>query len=743
MKRQQKFLLIILILILSGLGLFLINRDLFQFTYDTRLPRSFASDITERDSYIIDGPLPLKPGTYELSPVMSVEGNGNEIFLIDGSDEIFFRADLTDGMKDPSFTFEISGAARQVRTGINYRGEGSAIHIEHLRISAGHVLYRESVLRHLTVSLCILLVCLWLILRLCFPGILWKIIPAFAKRENELALAGLIILTLGCCFPLLDSSSYVHGEDMFFHITRIRGLAESLRAGYFPVRDQLYWQNNYGYGVGFYYPDTLLYFPALLFLLGFELLSAYKIFLAACSFLSIASAWYAALRISKNRTAAAGAAVFMACAAYRLSNVYYRGALGETQAAMFYPLIILGLYEIFYGKRERWPFFALGFTGLLSCHLISLVIGVVLTFCFLITQLPKIIKEPKLLLPVFASALITAGLGAFFWIPMFEQTLTNPGLRINQVLTGDVGVNGANYAFPVRNLFCRFKAWDFARQAESVYPGWSLLLVPVMAAALWKNRGKAVRTADFLLLFSLPVIWMCTRSFPWEWPVFAAFVTRIQFAYRLLLPASVMLSIAGGIYFSALTRNRSKLIFGLLLVLFCFFSTAWPVLRESVLHRSVPKSEFVMQDNRVSAGEYQPVGLTRDYPSKNADTVRLAENDIPLTITDHKRQKLGFTFSYEVPDDAGEVRFSVPLIYYTGYRGTLTTEDGRTLPAEITPDEQGLVSLGSRGISRGSVSVSYQKTIPQRIGEGITIITLIICICCLLRKNKSCRSKEN
>ena len=135
-----------------------------------------------------------------------------------------------------------------------------------------------------------------------------------------------------------------------------------------------------------------------------------------------------------------------------------------------------------------------------------------------------------------------------------------------------------------------------------------------------------------------------------------------------------------------------------------------------------------MQDNRVSGEEYLPLDLDKDYPGKNADTVNLAEADIPLTITAHDRQKLGFSFTYEIPEDSGEVHFSVPLIYYTGFRGTLTTDDGNVLYPDITWDDMGLVSLSNEENTSGTVSVKYQKTPVQWIGECITSLSILAVI---------------
>ena len=724
-----------LILILLGSALIWINRDLYHYVYDVRCKREFTPETDPKWDYLVTGQIPLKPGSYVLAPEMVIEGPGSAVFLVDGNGEEFFFAELDADTENPVIPFEIRDTGKQVRLGIRYDPARSAVRMERVRITADHVLYKDSLLRHLTISGFLVILALFLFLRLCFPSVIRRLFPVLSRPENELAFVILLFLTLLSCCPLLDGNTYVHGEDMFFHLTRIRGLAESLRAGYFPVRDQLYWLHNYGYGVGFYYPDVFLYFPALLVLLGFNLLTAYKLFLGVCSFFAIFTVWYAAGRMAKNRTAAYAAALFMAFAAYRLSNLYYRGAVGETQAAVFYPLIILGLYEIFYCDTGRWPLFALGFFGILSCHIISLTIALVLTAVFLLTQVRRIFTDKKIFSALLKSVLLAAGASAFFWMPMLEQGMTNTGLRVNYVLRGVHGLNTANYAFPVRNLFARFKPWDNAFQADCIYPGWPMLLVLLLGVFAGKKRS-GVKKADFMLGYALVLLWMCTKAFPWQWKAFLVFVSRIQFAYRLLLPATVLMCLAGGIYFSVLQQGRHAGVWLLLLFAFCFCSSALPVLRETIRNRSVPRDLFVMQDNRVSGGEYMPAGLANDFPDKNGDTVFIADRDPGLLITSHDRRGLSFSFSYELPEDSGEVRFSLPLIYYTGFQGVVTSSNGDVVSPEVTGDSMGLVSLSNSGFTQGSVTVSYQKTRIQRISEFVTLLTAGIWVFSRKRRKK-------
>ncbi len=725
---KRVFIIISSVLLVLCAGLAAVNKDLYHFVYDTLCERTFSPGTDHTGNYLITEQIALKQGTYTLSPKMMVQGSGNGLYIADGNGEEIFFTELTDGMENPSFVFEIKDSSRQIRIGVRYNSPDSAIQTERIRISSDHVLYRDSLLRHAAISGLLILAAIWLVLRSCFPEIIWKLFPLFSRPENELALGFLLGITLIACYPLFSGKTYVRGEDMFFHLTRIKGLAESLRAGYFPVRNQLYWLHNYGYGVGFYYPDVFLYFPAAMVLLGFEPMSAYKVFLIVCSFFSVTSVWFAAFRISKSRPAACNAAVLMSFSAYRLSNIYYRGAVGETQAAIFLPLIILGLYEIFCENSGRWFWFACGFLGLLCSHMISLTIASAFTFLFLLTQIRRILTDRRIPAALIKSVLFVIGIGAFFWIPMLEQMATNPELRINQLIDSGAHLNTTNYAFPVQNIFSRFKTWNFAWQADCIYPGWPLLLIPILGILVWRKRDRTIKTADFMLAFSLLMLWMCTRAFPWTLKIFLPFVTRIQFAYRILLPASILLSLCGGIYFAMLSKGRCFPIWLRALVLFCFFTTAHPILQETILHRTVDKSLFVMQDNRVSGAEYLPKGLDNDFPIKNADTVFIPGGKPELTISAHNRQKLSFSFAYELPENSDDVNISVPLIYYTGFQGTITAEDGSVVRIPIRWDERGLVCINSSGINRGTVSVSYHKTPAQKFSECITMLFILAMI---------------
>ena len=118
----------------------------------------------------------------ELKALQSSETVGSEVVnlrnsLSDEGKEHF------DGFLDKlrNFDFEITGQARQVRFGIRYDPGTDSLELRRVKITAEHILYRDSLLRHAVISLLLVLLAGWFVLRTCFPSVLWKFFPLFKK----------------------------------------------------------------------------------------------------------------------------------------------------------------------------------------------------------------------------------------------------------------------------------------------------------------------------------------------------------------------------------------------------------------------------------------------------------------------------------------------------------------------------------------------------------------------------------
>ena len=196
----------------------------------------------------------------------------------------------------------------------------------------------------------------------------------------------------------------------------------------------------------------------------------------------------------------------------------------------------------------------------------------------------------------------------------------------------------------------------------------------------------------------------------------------------------MLLPISGGIYITSLCedmKNRR--------IIYALFSAAViicgaPIIYETLSSRMISRDLFWMQNNRVSGGEYKPVGLDIEYIDKNKDTVRM-DNDAARIIS-HNREGLTFTFSWTSPDNE-EVNFEVPLIDYIGYHAEQALPDGRSITIPVLRAENGLVSVSNRGYGEGTIHVHFEKTAIQKVSEAISGLAYLAVLLFAVRRKRN------
>lgn len=95
--------------------------------------------------------------------------------------------------------------------------------------------------------------------------------------------------------PGLPSSA-----DLKFHLQRIEGVYKRLLSGQFPVRIQPEWLDGNGYAVSIFYGDILMYFPAVLRMIGFTVQEAYKVYAGFINVETVFVSFYAFRRMTRD-----------------------------------------------------------------------------------------------------------------------------------------------------------------------------------------------------------------------------------------------------------------------------------------------------------------------------------------------------------------------------------------------------------------------------------------------------------
>ena len=163
------------------------------------------------------------------------------------------------------------------------------------------------------------------------------------------AILAIFTIALLSSLPLFGAQFFVGSDDLAFHLVRIEGLAAALATGQFPARLYPIFNQNFGYPLGIFYGDLLLYFPAMLRIFGTPPLLSYQANIAAINILTASLAYLSFWGIFRRHRVAFLLAAFYCLANYRLMNLYFRAALGEYTAMAFLPWIAFALWRIYAG----------------------------------------------------------------------------------------------------------------------------------------------------------------------------------------------------------------------------------------------------------------------------------------------------------------------------------------------------------------------------------------------------------
>lgn len=730
--------LVVFVLMLFG-ALFFINRDIFVFEDVYTLNQAFTPDRDAKDRYRLGPTITLKQGTYTLAITGDTGGSGNGYFIVSGEEYLveneFNQREITE-----SFPLIIEAPSSQIRLGISYEPNSGDLTINSFSINSDHVLTRDSFLRHFTLSICLIILAGLLYLRVFYSDTYFRWFGNVISRETEPVFLFLFLITILTSFPLFVRDSYLIGDDFMFHLSRIEGIKEGLEAGYFPVRIHLFVLEDYGYGSGLYYPDILLYFPAILRILGFPLIAAYKIFAVILNFLTLVSMYFTVNRIAKSEYAGYISVILYAFASYRLIDFYYRCALGEMQAFIFIPLIILGFYEIFYGNPKKWGWLALGFVGLAMTHLISLMIVGIASIVLVFFNLLKLFHDRRILTGLVKAVVTVLGISAFFFLPMIEQSVTH-NTYADTMLAQSEGAYQFNYVLSLSTLFSIFSDWQ---QTNSILPvdpnlGYPLAAVPVLLFFVGKKRNNPeIKFATYLIFAGMIVSLMTTYLFPWQ--AFGWLLNRIQFSFRLLILATPLLVIGGSILLAAMMPVNHKNLFfsGFFLVNIIF---AVPIFINLIANRTINEKHFHLDSARIIGGEYMPLNAVSAFINENHSTV-LSDNG-RFEVLSFNRKDLSFMFDFRIDQyDSDSITFEIPLLYYKGYQSKLTRQNGETTSLPVFRGKHGFTAVNVRDITEGNLVVYYQETDIQIMGNYISLLTILVFLFTHFRKKKEWSNKK-
>ena len=543
--------------------------------------------------------------------------------------------------------------------------------------------------------------------------------------------AALLLITFAASLSQLGDY-LLGGADLTYHLQRIEGVKDSIRAGVFPVRIEPEWLYGHGYASGIFYCDALLYLPALLRLAGVPITTAYNIYCICLNFATAWIAWYCFGKILRDWRVGLWCSALYTLSIVRIYKLAIVGAVGEGSAITFLPLVFYGMVRVLTedtaekAYRTAWLPLALGYAGLIQTHVLTCEITAFLTLLTCVVCIRRILRRPVFFM-LAKGALGALGLSMWYLIPFLDYYLTQD-MHIRHVSGRTIQERGL---YPVQLLINTWSEHIIElleakgyEGIETIAPGTLPVCGLLMFGLLWIfMRRKLSQAAKLSALYAALLLCMTLRVFPWntlqnKGAIMASLISSLQFPNRFLGWAMVFLTMVCGTCLCVLLQSaKPRLVAGAatLLLAASVLSGSLYLLRDASgeEHRIYLYNEAGMGFGYISGAEYLVQG-TQEAQLTFAGPV--CAEGVRIEAYTKRYQTIRCTC---VNETAAEAYVDLPLLLYKGYQAV--DEQGQRL--SVTDGENHLVRVQLPAGFAGELVVRFVSPFYWRIGEWITLLT--------------------
>lgn len=538
-------------------------------------------------------------------------------------------------------------------------------------------------------------------------------------QETQIGLITFLAVMIIACGPLFTKLC-INGHDIEYHLLRIESLKEGILMGRPFLKINVLYFGGAGYASSLFYPDFLLYIPAVLRVLGVSINASYHIFIGICILLVYLSSFYCAKKMTGSVYAASMASALMVLSPYFLGDVFIRSAVGEYTAFIFLPFVIYGIYNVLYEQMDQPWILAVGFGGVLLNHTNTMVFCLIFGAAAFVIKWKVFRKDLKVLGKLVVTAVVTMAVTAPYWLSMLEMYVST------DLAVSDSWITLEQTALQFSGIF------------SQTFPslGFLLVVLAIFRALVKKNEENKdlLSYADWLLLGGAFFAILTTDLIPWE--RLNGYLSFVQFPWRFFIMATALLAFADAIILYLFIKNSLESSLSGSLRISCVLLL---VLVASMALNFISKAEITYYDysddyytykpytGNVIGGEWLPKAVTnRDMLIIKSDSMvgndgsEVAFSRVKNTI------EADLPVAYEYVD--------VPFVYYKGYEATLSGESG----AVKVP-----VEAGANGVCRvllngqtGHLRVYYGGTKVQLIANIICLLTVLGLVVFLVKGRK-------
>lgn len=541
------------------------------------------------------------------------------------------------------------------------------------------------------------------------------------------------------------------GGDLTYHLFRIEGIRDGILNGQFPIRISPEWQQGYGYASPVFYGETLLYIAALFRLIGFSVITSYRLFLVVVTVMTLWIAYFCYKRIFQNPYIGVLCGALQTLAVHRTHKLYGYSALGEGIGMIFLPLLVYGFYKVFtedandknYGRS--WLPLTAGFAMVVQSHLLTGELAGLFTI-FLCVVLWKRVFRLKTFIVLAKAAIYSVLLSAWFLVPFVDYMLTGD-FTIHHVsgrLIQDRGgfVAHALYTFYENGTGIWFNETGM-KDSSPAGIGIGLLVGLglfgyLLVAEKMKGLSKEMKALGIIsAAFGVVSLIMSLGAFPWDKihslsQLAATLVSSLQFPNRLITITNICLITTVGVVAKYLwaAENKNRLFAFMAGMVCCMVLSNVYLLEDGVERKNGVKiyNAQGMGTGYISGAEYLPYGADATLFMPH---VPVSDNGV--MVEGYEKKSLGAeAYVTNMGETEGTVSFAI--LYYKGYHA-YDVYSGEELNCyagenfEVTVD----IPAGFGGL----VEIRFESPWYWRAGEMVTLVSLLsVMVSAGLKKRK-------
>ncbi len=493
--------------------------------------------------------------------------------------------------------------------------------------------------------------------------------------------------------------------DGRFHIMRMEGLYQSMKEGVlFPVVNMSF-LGGFGYISNVFYSNLWLYPAAILRFAGFSIAQSFVIYYVMLNFCTFLTSFFAYYRASHQYNKSLIFSFVYTLGAYSIFDMVRRFDVGEVLTLVFLPIVMLGIYEIFYADDKKWLYLTVGMVAIIYSHALSPILIAIFIVLVILFRLRTLIRQPRRILKLFYAGGTSLILSLAYFLPIIEQ-LKHTQFKLTSPL-----VDVVQRSSTLPELF----SWSLTNNVNQQGIGLILILVAVMIPlVIWKVKTPVIR--DFAIIGEILLI-MTTNIFPWKFFENTP-LKMIQFPWRFNMIITILFAIfLASDPLKLFNRNwkRISLIVMTMLV---------TVVSEAALIKNNP-NEYNSYASFDNVDTYS-IGIGEEYLPKNANLTELRSTSHKpevksgsAIISDFKQVGSKVSFQYQ---DAKNAKVDLPIIGYYGYSSKSSI--GKVSQLKMDQKNNGLGTVTIHG--NGAVKVNYYPTMIQQLSKLVSLMGLLV-----------------